>query len=170
MPLFGKTAKITGTQINYLFICHSKLWFFSHHLQMEHSSDLVATGKFIHENTYEREKKEIRLDEISIDFVRKGDVIELHEVKKSQKMEKAHTMQVLYYLYVLKKKGISATAVIDYPVIRQRTHIQLDELGEAEIERAILEVRSIIHLPIPPTPKRVVYCPKCAYYDLCWSE
>ncbi|MGB9614940.1 MAG: Dna2/Cas4 domain-containing protein, partial [Fervidobacterium sp.] len=31
-----------GTQINYLYICQTKVWFFSHHLSMEHSSDLVS--------------------------------------------------------------------------------------------------------------------------------
>jgi CRISPR/Cas system-associated exonuclease Cas4 (RecB family) len=38
-------ARITGTEINYLFVCHRKLWLFHHHIEMEHTSDYVALGQ-----------------------------------------------------------------------------------------------------------------------------
>lgn len=161
---------ITGIRINYFYICHTKLWYFSHHMQMEHSSDLVAIGKFLHEDTYKREKKELKIGGIAIDFVRRGDVIELHEVKKSNRMEKADEMQTLYYLYVLRSKGVNATASIDYPVIRKRRVLELDENGAKEVEGAIEGVQAIVSMNLPPEPKRVSYCPKCAYYELCWSD
>lgn len=163
-------TSITGTQISYLFICPTKLWYFSHHLHMEHSSDLVAAGRFIHESSYRREKKDIQIDGIAIDFIRKGDGIELHEVKKSPKMEKSHEMQTLYYIYVLKKKGITATAVIDYPLLRQRKRLELDAEKEADIEQAVAQVGKITALQAPPKPERKRFCPKYSYYDLCWSE
>jgi CRISPR-associated exonuclease Cas4 len=53
-----KTTKITsspsytGVQINYYFVCKRKHWFFSHDLNMEHSSDLVLLGKLVHESRY----------------------------------------------------------------------------------------------------------------------
>ena len=90
------------------------------------------------------------LGKIALDFVTKGDEIEVHEVKKSKKMEKAHEMQVLYYLYVLKKRGISAKAVIDYPVIRERKQLELTEQAEKELELAMVRIREIAAAPLPP--------------------
>jgi CRISPR-associated exonuclease Cas4 len=62
----------TGTQINYYYICHRKLWLFSHGLNMEQTSDAVYLGKMIGEESYDREKKEIQIDNlITIDFIGK---------------------------------------------------------------------------------------------------
>ena len=168
--VLNQRTAVTRTQINYLFICPTKLWYFSHQIWMEHSSDLVATGKFIHEDTYKREQKEIKIDGIAIDFIKRGDTLELHEIKKSKTMEKAHEMQTLYYLYVLKNKGVKATAFIDYPLIRERKQVELNEQNERELEEAITKVKEITALELPPEAKRVPFCPKCAYYELCWSD
>ncbi|MEW6585871.1 MAG: CRISPR-associated protein Cas4 [Candidatus Micrarchaeota archaeon] len=166
----GEQRPVTGTQINYLFVCPTELWYFSHHLNMEHSSDLVAAGRFIHQNTYQREKKDIKIEGIAIDFVKKGDTVELHEVKKSKKMERAHEMQALYYLYVLRKKGIKAVAVLDYPLIRERKKLELDEQNGKAVEDAVARVKGIASLKVPPQPKRIPICPKCSYYEFCWAE
>jgi len=162
----------TGTQINYFYVCQTKLWFFSHFLSMEHSSDLVAIGRLIDNTTYEREKKNELIDnKIAIDFIKKGDVIEIHEIKKSSKVEKAHEMQVLYYLYFLKKKGVVNTrAIINYPLIRKVKEAFLTEEYEKELEDALIKIKEIVSNPIPPEPVRKPYCKKCSYYELCWSD
>ncbi|MDK2979339.1 MAG: CRISPR-associated exonuclease Cas4, partial [Bacteroidales bacterium] len=36
-----KKLLVRGTQINYYFVCKTKLWLFSHHIQMEQESDIV---------------------------------------------------------------------------------------------------------------------------------
>ena len=48
-----KTQNVTGTQINYYFICKTKLWLFSHHIQMEHENEDVQIGKLIHDTRYQ---------------------------------------------------------------------------------------------------------------------
>jgi CRISPR-associated exonuclease Cas4 len=168
----SNTVIFTGTQVNYFYICHTKLWFFSNSFLMEHSSDIVALGKFINDIYYEREKKDQLVDnKIAIDFIKKGDKIEIHEIKKSNKMEKAHEMQLLYYLYYLKKKGITNTiGVINYPVLRRIKKVFLTEEYEREIEEALRKIKEIISMPIPPEPIRKPYCKRCAYYELCWSD
>ena len=55
--------RFTGTQVNYYFLCKKKLWYFTHDIQMERSSDAVYLGKLIHESSYGREKKEINIDD-----------------------------------------------------------------------------------------------------------
>jgi len=43
---------ITATHINYYHICHRKLWLFSNGINMEHTSEMVADGKLLHETSY----------------------------------------------------------------------------------------------------------------------
>ena len=43
---------INDTLINYLHICHRKLWLHANGITMEHTSDIVYEGKLIGENTY----------------------------------------------------------------------------------------------------------------------
>ncbi|MEG3224602.1 MAG: CRISPR-associated protein Cas4 [Methanobacteriales archaeon Met13] len=170
LPNTEKHLKIRGTQIGYYFICKTKLWFFSHNLQMEQESELVALGKQIHKGTYQREKKDQTIDSlISFDFIRKGDLLEVHEVKKSQKMEDAHEFQLLYYLYYLKKeKGLEdAIGVIDYPKIRKKKTIKLEPSLEMEIEKLSEDITSIVEGELPK-PVKIPICRKCAYYELCW--
>jgi len=38
---------------------------------MEHTSDIVHEGKLIHEDSYNRMKKEINIGDIKIDFIKK---------------------------------------------------------------------------------------------------
>ncbi|MEM4361128.1 MAG: CRISPR-associated protein Cas4 [Candidatus Anstonellaceae archaeon] len=162
---------ITGTQINYLYICVTKLWFFCHQITMEHESDIVISGKIINELSYPREKKNIIENKIAIDFIKKGDRLEIHEIKKSKKMEKANEMQLLYYLYTLKKKGIkNVIGVLDYPLIRKRKIIELSEEKEKEILEAMLEIKKIKSMRFPPKQIYRKYCRKCSYWQLCWTE
>ncbi|WP_324736775.1 CRISPR-associated protein Cas4 [Thermococcus sp. SY098] len=158
---------VTGTEINYLFICKTKLWYFSKGITMEQESEWVDLGKFLHEKSYFGEEKEVKIGPISIDFIKKDDIIEVHEVKKGKSMEKAHEMQALYYLYYLKKLGINAKAILNYPKLRETKEITL-EGREKEVEDSIREVERIKSFPIPPKPVKTKKCKTCAYYELCW--
>ncbi|MDI6917912.1 MAG: CRISPR-associated protein Cas4 [Thermoplasmatales archaeon] len=156
----------TGTQINYYFICKKKLWLFSHDLQMEHSSDKVLLGKLLHETSYPRKFREIELEGIKIDFLEKG--CEIHEVKKSRRIEKAHIYQLLYYLYYLKKLGVSGKGVINYPLLRKKMSLELTEEKEKETEEILKDIKHILSLEKPLDVEKKTYCKKCSYYELCW--
>ena len=156
---------IAGTHIHYYFICKRKLWYFSRRINMEGNSELVNLGKLVHEESYKKNKKEILIDNIKIDFI--GKKCEVHEIKKSRKMEKAHIYQLLYYLYTLKRKGIVAEGVLDYPLLRKRERVILTEEREKEIEKIIEEIEKIINLPSPPPESECTCNKKSAYYDLC---
>ena len=164
-PLDG--LLIGGTEINYLFICPTKLWYFSHDITMEGENEWVDLGKFLHERRYANEEKEVQIGSIKIDFIRKGELIEVHEVKLGKSMEKAHEMQALYYLYYLKRLGIKAKAVLHYPKLNETKEITL-EGREEEVEDAIREVQRIKSLSAPPEPVKSKKCRKCAYHELCW--
>ncbi len=164
------SMRISGVKIAYYFICRTKLWLFSHNITLEKENDNVNIGKLLHENRYKRDSKEITIDQtISIDFIRKGDSIVLHEIKKTKKMEEAHHWQMLYYLFYLKSKGIVASGEINYPLISKRDEVVLSEKDESDIENVMSEIRKIVTGRMP-SPKKVKICPKCAYFEFCFGD
>lgn len=169
----GKTLtphmKITGVKINYYHICHTKLWLFSHNIALEHEHENVNIGKLLHEERYSKKKKDITIDNtISIDFVKqRNGVMELHEIKKTKKMEDAHLRQMLYYLYYLKKRGVEGKGVMNYPLLNQIREVELTPDGEKSIEEDIRGIEEIVTGRMPH-PKRMRICPKCAYFEFCF--
>jgi len=159
--------QITATQINYYFVCHRELWLFSHQINMEHTSELVELGKLLHESSYQREKKEIQIGPIKIDFIGKDGVI--HEIKKTPSVETAHAWQVKYYIWYLRQLGLeNIRGEIDYPKLKKRTEIELSKDDEAEIERILQNISEIISNEEVPTVLNKSFCKKCSYYELCY--
>jgi CRISPR-associated exonuclease Cas4 len=137
---------------------------------MEHTSELVSIGKIVDENSYSREGKGIDIDAIiNIDwFDKKNGVI--HEVKKSKSVEIAHEMQVLYYIWYLKQKGVEGiTGEIDYPLLKQKSIVVLTEEKEKELLQAMAGIDKVVSLEVPPDRIEKKFCIKCSYYELCWS-
>lgn len=160
---------ITGQQVNYYFICKTKLWLSAHKINMELESENVKIGKQLHEKSYKRDKDHLIDNLINVDFIRKRKDIEIHEVKKTPKMEKSHEYQLLYYMYYLNnEKDIdNIIGFIDYPKIRKKVKFELTKEKEVEIANIIQNINKIINSDIPK-PKKLRICKKCAYYDLCW--
>ena len=156
----------TGTQVNYFFVCRRKLWLLSHDLEMEEKSDLVLLGKLLHETGYKRKFKEVSLGRIKIDFLEHG--TEVHEIKRSRRIEKAHLYQILYYLYYLKSLGVDARGVLNYPLLKKRVRVDLNNEKEKELENILVEIGEILSSSMPPEALRLPYCRRCSYYELCW--
>ncbi len=139
---------------------------------MEQTSDTVAMGKFISESTYEREKHEIHIsddeDDIVLDFY-DAKTKTIHEVKKSDKMEETHIWQVKFYIYVLEKKGLSGiTGEIDYPKLKQKIKVELNDDDRKKLKGIREDVRKIVEQSIPPDIINKPFCKQCAYYELCY--
>lgn len=161
---------ITGTAINYFFVCKRKLWLFAHQIEMEHESDLVAQGKLISETAYPDKRHELAIDGVMvIDFADlKSGVI--HEIKKSDKMEEAHIWQVKFYLWYLKQKGIEGlTGELDYPKLKCRKTVILTDEDERHLEAIIKEIEALEQMSTPPPKLEKKFCKNCAYFELCWS-
>ncbi|MFW5803772.1 MAG: CRISPR-associated protein Cas4 [bacterium] len=165
--MIEKTA-ITATHINYFFICKKKLWLFMHQINMEQESDIVKMGKLIHESSYDRKVKEIKIGEnIVLDHM---DVKSktIHEVKKSNKMESAHKWQLKYYLYCLREHGINDfKGQLDYPKLKKTQTVALTEDDIVEIEKVIRDIEKIFTGDIPKAEKKKA-CRKCAYFEYCF--
>jgi CRISPR-associated exonuclease Cas4 len=162
LPLF------TGTEVGYFFVCHKKLWWFAHGIQMEQGHERVSLGKLVHQDSYPRQRKEIDIDgKIVLDWREDGII---HEIKLSDKMKSAHEMQLLYYLYYLKRKGIEVLhGQIDYPKLRQSKMVVLSAEKEALLESVFVEMQQLISLPHPPKMEWMRLCRSCSYAELCWG-
>lgn len=136
---------------------------------MEQESDIVKMGKIIHENSYNRKVKEIKIGEnIVLDHMDVKSKI-LHEVKKSNKMESAHEWQVKYYLYCLHERGIDDfKGQLDYPKLKKTREVVLNEDDIKKIEAVISDIQKIYVGEIPKEIKKKA-CLKCAYYEFCFS-
>ena len=158
----------TGTHINYYFICHRKLWFFSNHIFSEHNSDTVRLGKLLHEESYSGKRKEYQFGPVKVDWLDLKEKV-IHEVKKSDKVENAHLWQLKYYLYYLRENGAGEfTGELNYPRLNKKQTVTLEDEDVQEIRRIIAEIEKIISAPKPPpieVDKRI--CKSCSYFELC---
>jgi len=167
---FRKEYPIGGTLIWYYYICHREVWLMSRHLEPSQSNPFIEIGRLISESTYAREKKQIQLEHMVIDLIKKeGKDIIVCEIKKSSRFEKAAKMQLAYYLYRLKKLGILAKGVLLFPKEKKKVEVTLTEELERELISAQKAIQEILSRDLPPEPKRIRYCSKCGYQELCWA-
>ena len=165
--------KLTGTQFNYYQLCHRKLWLSTNGINMEQVSDLVYEGKLVHESSYpQRNSKyeEVEIDGIKVDyFDAKNKVI--HEIKKSNKVDKAHEWQLKYYMYVFEQHGIKdVKGVLEYPLLRKTQDVVLTDVDRDGIQTMSEDIAKIIHQEICPPMVKKGICKNCSYYEFCYTN
>ena len=164
---------INATLINLYNVCQRELWLHANGIRFEHTSDLVLEGKLIHEDSYpQRSEKyeEIELDGIKVDYYdAKSKVI--HEIKKSNKVEKAYEWQVKYYLYVFEQNGIEGvTGLLEYPVLRKTQPVILSDLDREKIEAMKKDIEKIVSDENCPPLIQKSLCRNCSYFEFCYSK
>lgn len=158
--------KTQGVKVNYYYVCKRKLWLFSKGIAMEGTSDRVLSGKLVHENSYQRKKKEILIDDIlKLDILDKDYI---REVKISSKLTEPARMQLYYYLFYLKQIGIYKKGSINYVKEKKIENIELTPEIEEQIMQTLKDIKRITSNSEPPKLKRLPYCTKCAYYEFCF--
>lgn len=162
--------KVTGTLIWYYNICKREVWLMAHELNPDEDNVFLELGRFLSEETYTREKKEVEIGNMKIDLLKRGDAqVVVGEVKKSSRFEHSATMQLAFYLYRLKQQGIEADGELLIPKERKRMPVTLSEKTEKDLEKAIGEIGTIVASEAPPAPKKIRFCTKCAYREFCWA-
>lgn len=161
-------VKITGIMVYYYFVCERKLWYFLNQIGMEQNSELVSIGKILDETSYDREDKGVLIDDtINVDFI--GDMAVLHEVKKTKAIEEAGIWQLKYYMYYLEQKGVKdISAEIDFPLLREKKIVMLEDGDRDVLENVIKNIGEISKMDKPIGVKNAKVCKKCAYFDLCY--
>lgn len=163
---------ITGTHLNYYQLCHRKLWLFANGIGMEHNSDLVSEGRLVHESSYPQRSpryEEVEIDGIKVDFYDARNRV-IHEIKKSNKVERAHLWQLKYYIYVFQRHGIDGvTGVLEYPLLRRTEEVRLEDDDKGAIEEMMLGIeRTVESDACPPLQKKGI-CRNCSYFEFCYA-
>lgn len=162
---------ITGTHFNYYQVCKRKLWLFANGINMEHTSDLVYEGKLIHETSYPQRPgryEEVEIGACKIDFYDARNKI-IHEIKKSDRMERAHEWQVKYYIYVFENNGIEGVkGILEYPALRQTQQVELNNSDRQQLMLIEADIEKIIRAEQCPEAIHSRICKQCSYYDFCF--
>ena len=113
---------------------------------MEHTSDLVYDGKLIHESSYPQRSEryeELAIEGIKIDFYDARNKV-IHEIKRSNKVERAHEWQVKYYMYVLERNGVEGvTAILEYPTMRHTAEVLCTDVDREQVKKIEKEIRKM---------------------------
>jgi len=88
--MYEADVRINGTLIWYYFICKREGMAYFPWITADQEDENIEIGRFIHENAYSREKKEIDFDNFKVDVADSIDgKIIVQEVKKSSKFKKS---------------------------------------------------------------------------------
>lgn len=137
---------------------------------MEDNSEQVKIGKAIHEERAENKNNtEIAIDNIRLDKLTKE---YLTEVKKSDADAEAAKWQCLYYLKVLKTKGVIRKGKLEFAEKNKKDKkiiiIELTDEVEKELDKYIDEIEQLLNQDRIPECINKSTCKKCAYYEYCY--
>lgn len=163
-------VSVTGTLVWYYYICKREVWLMAHQITPSQDDSNIELGKFIHENSYSRNKKEISIGNIKLDVMKKGKTgWVIAEVKKSSRYEKSSRMQLLYYLRELEEAGLRAAGELRVPQEKKVEKVELDDEMRKELEDVKRDILRIVYMEKPDEPKKINFCRNCAYNEFCWS-
>ena len=162
--------KINGTLVNYYFHCKRQCYLCANRLNLEDNSELVKIGRAIHEQkSSESDNTEISIENIKLDKITKE---YLTEVKKSDADINASKWQLLFYLKVLKSKGIIRKGKLECVEKKKCDnkiyYFELTYEIEKELEAYINEIKKLISNETIPDVLNKPKCKKCAYYEYCY--
>ncbi len=161
--------KINGTLINYYFHCKRQCYLHANRLNFENNSEDVHIGRVIHEIKSENKNTEIAIDNIKIDKLTNDYIV---EVKKSDADIEACKWQLLFYIKVLKDKGIERKGKLEFIEKNKQDKkilfVELDEENEKELKNIVEAIEELISREKPPNVINDKKCKKCAYYEYCY--
>lgn len=161
--------KVNGTLMNYYFHCKRQCYLFGNRMNMEDNSEEVKIGKAIHEERAEQANTEIAIENIRLD---KLTAEYLTEVKKSDADVEASKWQLIFYLKVLKEKGIERKGKLEFAEKNKKDKktivVELTDDEEKKLQQYIQEIEELLmQEKIPPVLNKP-QCKKCAYYEYCY--
>jgi len=162
---------VTGSIVAAFVACPRQAWLMARQMTPDEENVFVAIGKYIHETSYSKERKEIVVENMRIDLIcrSENDFTLVGEIKKSSRTMENGRMQLLFYLYRLRNMGIHAEGELLFPKERRREKVILTEEEIPRVEKLIQEVKNTILMPNPPPPVKSHRCSPCAYREFCWA-
>lgn len=168
--ILKSSTRITGSIVQAYMVCPRQAWLASRQICPDEDNVYLALGRLIDKQSYGREKKEVRLEHLCLDLVRRGDKqLVVGEVKKSSRAREAAMLQLAFYLYELAAMGIEAEGELLFPEERRKERVFLDENLAQQVNKIKVQIAELIRRDQPPPPEKIKRCVKCAYAELCWA-
>lgn len=161
--------RVNGTLMNYFFHCKRQCYLHGNRLNLEDNSEQVKIGKALHEERDKSENTEIALENIRLDKLSKE---YLTEVKKSDADVEAAKWQLLFYLKILKDKGVIRKGKLEF-IEKEKTnkkivYVELTPEEEQELNVYIQQIEELLLQDKIPEVLNKPKCKKCAYYEYCY--
>ncbi len=154
--------KITGTLIKNYYHCKRQAWLYYYGINFE--NEFTRIGKIKH---IDAGSEELAFNEIKMDKIKNNEVI---EYKKTFANIEGTKMQLLYYLYVLKKNGIIKTGRLKDLTYGDEETLFLNSENFIKVENLIKEMGEFIKLnkKIPEKNLKKKKCKGCSFFEYCW--
>lgn len=162
--------RVNGTLINYYFHCKRQCYLHGNRLNLEDNSENVKIGRAIHEEKESKSKNsELEIDNIKIDKLTNEYLV---EIKKSDADVEASKWQLLYYLKVLKAKGIERKGKLEFVEKNKGNnkvlYFELNDELLKELDEYVYEIDTLLQSNEIPQVLNNPKCKKCAYYEYCY--
>ena len=93
----------------------------------------------------------------------------IHEIKESNKVDKAHEWQLKYYMYVFEQHGIDGVkGILEYPLLRKTKEVILTDVDRDDIQVISKDIIKIISQDVCPSKVKKCICKNCSYFDFCY--
>lgn len=160
---------INGTLINYYIHCKRQCWLAANRINLEENSEEVRIGRILHQLKLEGKKNaEISIDSIKIDKITDDYLV---EIKKSDADIDAVFWQTMFYLKILREKGVEREGKIEFFEKKKQNkkiiYINYEE-NKKELKEIIEKTKELLKLERPPIAALEKKCKKCAYYEYCF--
>lgn len=161
---------VNGTLVNYYIHCKRQCWLHGNRVNLEDNSEDVKIGKALHEiKAQQSTQTELSIDHIKIDKLTQEYLV---EIKKSDADPDAVIWQVLYYLEVLRTKGIDRKGKIEFLEKKKEEnkiiYVELNTENEKILQEIEQEIEQLLLGELPVKKQRLTTCKKCAYYEYCY--
>jgi len=123
---------------------------------------------------HEEKEEMINESEIAIDSIKLDGLTTryLIEIKKSDANVEACKWQLLFYLKILKDKGVMREGKLEFVEKNKQAkniiYVKLTEENQRQLEKYIEEIENLITSDKIPEVINSPSCKKCAYYDYCY--
>ena len=160
--------QITGTLIHDYITCKRGAWLCARQMHGDQDNEYLSMGKALAQAQENKNLHEYPFGNLVFDQLSKerGHYV-VTEYKKSLKNVSAGEMQLLFYIYCL-KKGLNLKEVKGRLVCGKKA-IPVDDSEEnfKKIEQIIKEIVALVSQEKPPKFVSIRYCKTCSYQDYC---
>lgn len=167
ISFYNDHETITGSHFYHYGSCKTRLWLVYRNIEVGKDNDHMRIGKHLDTTTHVRNKKSLTIQGLcQIDYIENKGLIEVHEIKKGERISDAIELQVMFYLSVVKElTGITPIGYVHFPEVKKVVEVKL---SDDKVENTMCKIRKIVNGDCP-IPVRIPICRGCAYAEMCWA-